>query len=76
MAVKTWQSVKIQYCSHAGSEVAFEAQVIYPAEHLPEQLPRVSAHRCSHAMQCNLFKQPSCVWAGTNPNMDPFTSPE
>jgi hypothetical protein len=72
MAVKTWQSLKIQYCSHAGDEVSFDAQVVYPADHLPDQPPRVSAHRCSHAMQCNLFRQPSCVWAGTNPGVDPF----
>ena len=72
MAQRVWQSIKVQYCSHASSDVALEAQVAYPAEFLGEQLPRVSAHRCSHAMQCNLFRQPACLWAGTNPEVDPF----
>lgn len=73
MAVKVWQPVKVQYCTHAGTEVAFEAELIYPAEWLPEQNPRVAGHRCSHALACNLDGRPSCIWAGTNPAFDPFT---
>jgi hypothetical protein len=72
MAVKTWQPVKIRFCHHAGQEVALEAEMVYPAEWMPFQKPRILAHRCSHAMVCNLDGRPSCVWAGTNPTYDPF----
>ncbi|MEJ2706326.1 MAG: hypothetical protein P8074_01815 [Anaerolineales bacterium] len=76
MAVKTWQVTKVRYCDHAGEEVALETQMVFPAEWLPYQQPRVLAHRCSHAVGCNLDNRPSCVWAGTNPTFDPFAQPE
>jgi hypothetical protein len=72
MAVKVWQTIKVRYCSHAEAEVGLEAEVIYPSDILPDQPPRIHAHRCSHAFACNLDNRPSCVWAGTNPNFDPF----
>lgn len=72
MAVRTWQPIKIRFCDHAGAEVALEVEVVYPAEFLPDESPRVIAHRCSHAIDCNLDGRPSCVWAGTNPVFDPF----
>ena len=72
MALKTWQDVKVRYCDHAGCEVALEAEVVYPAEFLPDQPPRILAHRCSEAVRCMLFNKPSCVWAGSNPLYDPF----
>jgi hypothetical protein len=72
MAHKTWQVIKVRYCEHAGTEVSMEAQLIFPADFLPEQAPRVVAHRCSQALTCNLDGRASCVWAGTNPNFDPF----
>ena len=72
MAIKTWQTIRVRYCPHANCEVGLEAQVVYPADHLPEQAARVIAHRCSHAIACNLDNRPSCIWAGTNPTFDPF----
>jgi hypothetical protein len=72
MAVKTWQTIKVHYCHHVKREVELEAQAVYPAEWLPDQPPRILAHRCSHAFACNLDGRPSCVWAGTNPSYDPF----
>jgi hypothetical protein len=72
MAVKTWEVLKIRYCAHANAEVGLEAEVIYPSDILPDQAPRVLAHRCSHAFACNFDSRPSCVWAGTNPTYDPF----
>ena len=74
MAVRTWETIKVQYCHHIGQEVSLEAQVVYPAEWLPDQPPRTQAHRCSHGMACNLDGRPSCIWAGTNPAYDPFKS--
>jgi hypothetical protein len=72
MAVRTWQTIKVRYCHHVGEQVGLETQVVYPSEWMPEQAPRVLAHRCSRAIDCNLDNRPSCVWAGTNPSFDPF----
>lgn len=72
MAHKVWQKIKVQYCEHAEGEVALEAEVLYPEEHLPDQGPRIVAHRCSRGLECGLLSQASCVWAGTNPTYDPF----
>lgn len=72
MAVKTWKVTKVQYCHHIDEEVGLETQVVYPAEWLPYQRPRVLAHRCSEGQACNTEARISCVWAGTNPTHDPF----
>ncbi len=72
MVHRTWQTIKVRYCEHAGSEVEMEAELLFPADHLPDQGPRVIAHRCSRAIACNLDNRASCVWAGTNPAFDPF----
>jgi len=72
MAFKVWQTIKVQNCRHAGGEVALEAEVLYPEEHLPDQGPRIIAHRCSRGVDCSLLQEPACVWAGTNPAYDPF----
>jgi len=73
MAFRTWETIKVRYCHHVDAEVEMEAQVIYPADWLPDQGPRVTAHRCSRALACNLDGRSSCVWAGTNPAYDPFS---
>jgi hypothetical protein len=75
MAYRNWEVMKISYCEHAGEEVALEAELVYPATYLPEQAPRVIAHRCSRGLACNSFRQASCIWAGTNPDYDPFKEP-
>jgi len=72
MAVKVWQPIKVCFCQHAGEEVALEVELIYPAEWLPDLPPQIHAHRCSKGLACNLDSRPSCVWAGTNPMVDPF----
>jgi hypothetical protein len=72
MVDKAWQVIKVRYCDHAGAEVAMEVELVFPAEFLPEQQPRVIGHRCSRAIACNLDNRASCVWAGTNPTFDPF----
>lgn len=72
MAEKTWQTIKVVFCEHAGREVQLDAEIIIPADFLPDTPPRVGAHRCSHALACNLDERSTCVWAGTNPNFDPF----
>lgn len=72
MSEKIWEPIKICYCHHVDQEVALEAELVYPPEWLPHQRPRVLAHRCSQALLCNLDGRPSCIWAGTNPVIDPF----
>jgi hypothetical protein len=72
MAVSMWQTIKVRYCQHAEAEVGLETKIVYPAEWLPDQLPRVLAHRCSRAIACNLDDRGSCIWSGTNPMYDPF----
>ncbi len=76
MAEKTWQTLKVQYCHHVDEEVGLEVEVVFPPEILPDQSPRIFAHRCSHGLACNLDGRPSCIWAGTNPVYDPFTAKE
>lgn len=74
MATKQWESLRCLFCEHAGMEVSLEAEVIYPADHLNDQTPRIESHRCSNAAACNQLSQDSCVWAGTNSVVDPFKS--
>jgi hypothetical protein len=72
VAEETWNVIKICYCDHAGEDVGLEVKVVYPVEWLPDQPPRIRAHRCSHGLQCNLEGKPSCIWSGANPVFDPF----
>jgi hypothetical protein len=72
MARKEWEPIKISFCHHKGQEVTLEAEVIYPSDIMPFQQPRIVAHRCSKALECNLEGKGSCIWAGTNPMIDPF----
>ncbi len=72
MAEKTWETVKVCRCQHIGQDVALEAEVVYPAEWLPDQAARLLAHRCSHGLECNQDGRAACLWAGSNPAFDPF----
>ena len=72
MSYKTWQALKTCYCQHVDQDVSLEAEVVYPAERLPDQSPRILAHRCSRALECNLDGRSSCLWSGTNPTIDSF----
>ena len=71
MAEKTWQVEEIKHCAHIGHEVAIESEVVYPAEHLPDQPPHVVAHRCSFGIECNMIDHPVCALCGTNPDINP-----
>ncbi len=72
MAYRQWEAIRTAYCHRLGQMVALEAEVVYPAEFLPDQPPRVLAHRCSEGVNCNLEERGACLWAGTNPLLDPF----
>jgi hypothetical protein len=72
MAMITWETIKVQYCHHVSNEVSLEVQLVYPGDIMPDQPPRVLAHRCSRGIDCNFIDRPICVWAGTNPTYDPF----
>jgi hypothetical protein len=72
MAKRIWQVQMMKYCEHAGREIAFEKEVAYPADHLPDQPPRILASRCSNAIECNTaYDNPVCSWCGTNPTHEP-----
>jgi len=73
MTHRAWETIKVCYCQHANQDVGLQVELVYPAEWLPEQAPRILARRCSQGMACNLDGRPSCIWAGTNPAFDPFT---
>ena len=72
MAVVMWKSIKEQRCERVGEEVALEARIVYAAEFMPDQPPRILAHRCSKGLECNQMDSPTCIWAGTLPGYDPF----
>ncbi|HXF85679.1 MAG TPA: hypothetical protein VNK49_09845 [Anaerolineales bacterium] len=72
MAQRVWQVSKVHYCERVRHEVALETEVVYPPEHLPDQPPRVIAHRCSNALECNQEDRMSCAWCGTHPNYFPL----
>lgn len=70
MAEKIWQVEKIKYCEHVGYEITIENKVVYPAEYLPEQPPRILARRCSNGIECNMIEKAACALCGTNPDLD------
>ncbi|MCS6908273.1 MAG: hypothetical protein RML93_10385 [Anaerolineales bacterium] len=72
MAIRVWETYKTRFCQHIGCDVRLEAEVVYPAEWLPETPPRIVAHRCSHGIFCNALDRVGCFWSGTNPLVDPF----
>ncbi len=72
MPTVTWKTMKCVTCDRVGEEVELQARVVYPADFLPDQPPRILAHRCSKGLDCNLMDTPACVWAGTAPAYDPF----
>ena len=71
MAQKIWETSKTCYCEHIKNQVALEVEVLYPVDPLPDT-PRLLSHRCSRGVQCNQFATATCIWAGTNPDFDPF----
>ena len=72
MAKVDWETLKVRYCLHVKDDVALEAQVVFPADQLPDQAPRVLAHRCSRGLECAMDERGTCIWAGSNPGYDPF----
>jgi hypothetical protein len=67
MATKVWEVVKFYFCEYVGHEVACEAQVVYPADNLPDA-PRVIAHRCSCANNCDIEDKANCPYGITDMN--------
>jgi len=40
MTNEAWQPIRVCYCHHIGQDVALEAEIVYPADMLPDG-PRV-----------------------------------
>jgi hypothetical protein len=72
MAQVAWEKQKVIFCERVGEDVALEAQVVYPASFMPDQPPRILAHRCSMGLICNQSDRACCMWAGNLPGYDPF----
>lgn len=71
MAEKHWEELKIFHCERADREAGLQVELIYPQDFLGDQ-PRVAAHRCTNGLICNQRYQNACVYAGTNPWVDPL----
>lgn len=71
MSQKQWQVTNKMFCERVAREIRLETQVVYPADHLPDQPPRVLAHRCSNAIECNKLEKMACVYSATNPDYIP-----
>jgi hypothetical protein len=48
VAQVSWHVIERRICELVRDEVSLEAKLAFPAEVLPDQPPRVLAHRCSH----------------------------
>ena len=72
MSERIWEISKDCFCERLNDRVTLQVERVYPGDPLPDLEPRVLAHRCSHGMLCNQSTRSACVWAGTNPNYDPF----
>lgn len=72
MTQKYWQTQKSCFCERVGHEIRIETQMVFPAEHLPDQPPRILAHRCSSAIECNALNKMVCAYSGTNPDFKPL----
>lgn len=71
MSQKQWKVAKVHYCEHVGQDVQLDVQVVYPADHLPDQPPHITAHRCSKALECNQLNKMVCTYCFTNPDINP-----
>lgn len=71
MAERMWEAGRVCFCDAVKQHVTLETEVLIPADFLPDP-PRLLAHRCSLALECNQFARAACIWAGTNPDHDPF----
>ena len=64
MSWEAWRTVKYARCELINENVALESRLVFPADPLPDQPPRVAAFRCSAAENCERFDQPPCPWEG------------
>ncbi|MGD8759811.1 MAG: hypothetical protein PVJ07_06125 [Anaerolineales bacterium] len=71
MAQVLWHEIERRMCEHVREEASLEAKLAFPAEVLPDQPPRVLAHRCSHEATCQLGDKTACQWASLITGSDP-----
>ena len=64
MATKLWKLTKTQFCEYTGYEVAFETELVFPDDLLPDP-PRVIAHCCSNAREFNVADRLYCSYDPT-----------
>jgi hypothetical protein len=64
---RTTEIVSHRYCTHANAEVTITTDLVYPAEMMPLQAPRLRARRCSHFFDCNLQDKTACTFSVDKP---------
>ncbi len=62
MAWESWRTVKRTHCEVVDEEVALQSRLVYAADTLPDQPPRVLGYCCSSAENCDRFNQAACPW--------------
>lgn len=67
MAWETWRTIQQTRCIFLQGKVCLEARVLYPADIMPDQPPRVLAFRCSSVQDCDRFNQADCPWGILTP---------
>jgi hypothetical protein len=62
MAWESWRAGKQTHCEVMDEKVTLQSRLAFAADNLPDQPPRVLAHRCSSAENCDHFDQNKCPW--------------
>lgn len=60
---RTSEKVSHRYCAHAKSEITLKTKIIFPADIMPDQPPRITSRQCSHYFDCNLLDKEACTYA-------------
>jgi hypothetical protein len=59
----TTEKVSRRFCAHAKTEVTLKSKLIFPADIMPDQPPRITSRQCSHYFDCNLLDKDACSYA-------------
>jgi hypothetical protein len=62
MAWETWQTVKQERCSIIKKNAALESRLVFAADRMPDQPPRVVSYRCSYGESCTQSNKTMCPW--------------
>ena len=63
---RTSEVISQRFCTHANAEVTITTSLVYPADMMPLQAPRLRSRRCSHFFDCNLQDKTACTFSVTS----------